>query len=218
MSVQEGSVPLALPDRARPFRWGYYAVRTLLVALLLAAAAVLPHDRGPGDRYRYREGEIARERLIAPYGFPVDKDEVSLRRQQEEAASTVPPVFVVDSRVSNEMFSRFTTFQDKLLAVVLDPAVTPDDRRARVRALGVPLTPEAAQSLSAPGRAKRALDSLNALLHRVYEVGVISAEKHDGLTLGYHRITVREGESEAPRDTRDVYDRTEALAYIDSRA
>src|SRR5438445_166040 len=51
MSVQDPSVPLALPDRARPFRWGYYAVRTLLVAVLLAAAAMLPHDRGPDHGY-----------------------------------------------------------------------------------------------------------------------------------------------------------------------
>src|SRR5436190_24114337 len=112
MSVQEGLVPPALPDRARPFRWGYYAARTLLVAVLLAAAAFLPRERGPGDRYRYHEGDIARERIVAPYAFPVDKDEVTLRRQQEEAAASVAPVFVVDARVSSEMFTRFGAFQE----------------------------------------------------------------------------------------------------------
>ena len=181
MSVQEGSIPLALPDRARPVRWGYYAIRVLLVAVLLAAAAFLPRERGPGDRYRYHEGDIARERLIAPYAFPVDKDEVTLRRQQEEAASSVPPVFVVDGRVSSEMFTRFSAFQDKALAIVLDPGISPDDRRARVRALGVPLTAEAAAALSSPGRARRALDGLNTWLHHVYEVGAVSFEKRDGL-------------------------------------
>ncbi len=218
MSVLEGSVPVGLPDRARPFRWGYYAVRTLLVAVLLAAAAVLPHDRGPGDRYRYREGDIAHERIVAPYAFPVDKDEVTLRRQQAEAASSVPPVFVVDGRVSSEMFARFASFQVKALAVVLDPTIAPEDRRAQVRALGVPLTAEASATLAAPGRARRALDGLNTWLHHVYGQGVESFEKRDGMVLGYHSITVREGESEARRNVKDMYDRREALAYIDAQA
>ena len=218
MSVQDLSVPLALPDRARPFRWGHYAVRTLLVAVLLAAAALLPHDRGPGDRYRYREGDIARERVIAPYAFQIDQDEVTLRRQQEEAASSVPPVFVIDARVSAEMFARFASFQDKALGVVLDPSVAPDDRRVRVRALGVPLTPEAATSLSTPSHTRHALDALNTWLHHVYEVGVVSSEKHDGLVNGYHRIALREGEGESSRPTDQLLDRREALAWIDARA
>src|SRR5262245_54203777 len=165
MSVQEGSVSAGLPDRARPFAWGYYAVRTLLVAVLLAAAALLPQDRGPGDRYRYREGDIAHDRVVAPYAFPVDKDEVTLRRQQAQAASSVPPVFVVDGRVTSEMFGRFATFRDKALAIVLDPALAPDERRAQVRALGVPLSSEAAAALAAPGRTRRALDGLSDWLH-----------------------------------------------------
>ncbi len=218
MSVQEGSVPLALPDRARPVRWGYYAIRVLLVAVLLAAAAFLPRERGPGDRYRYHEGDIARERIVAPYAFPVDKDEVTLRRQQEEAASSVPPVFVVDGRVSSEMFTRFSAFQDKALAIVLDPGISPDDRRTKVRALGVPLTAEAAVALSSPGRARRALDGLNSWLHHVYEVGAVSFEKRDGLVLGYHRVTVREGDGEVGKFTREMYDRREALAYVGAQA
>jgi len=218
MSVQEGLVPPALPDRARPFRWGYYAARTLLVAVLLAAAALLPRDRGPGDKYRYHEGDIARERIVAPYAFTVDKDETILRRQQEAAASTVPPVFFVDGRVSGEMFARFTAFQDKALAIVLDPALGPDERRARVRALGVPLTPDAAIAISAPGRARRVLDALGSWLRRAYDVGVVSYEKRGDTVMNYHRLTVRDGQAEVGRDTRALYDRPQALAMIRDHA
>ena len=213
MSIQEGLVPPALPDRARPFRWGYYAIRVLLVAVLLAGAALLPRDRGPGDRYRYHEGDISRERIVASYAFPIDKDEVTLRRQQEEAASSVPPVFVVDARVSSEMFTRFAAFRERALAIVLDPVISPDDRRNRVRALGVPLAAEAAVALSSPGRARRALDGLNEWLHHVYDVGVISFEKRDALVLGYHRVTVREGDGELGRRWSEC-----AARLLDSRA
>src|SRR5437867_404696 len=106
----------ALPGRVRRFRWGYYAVRITLLLVLLGVAAVLPTGRGVPDKYRYREGEIARERVVAPYDFRVDKDEATLRHQQEQAAAGVPPVFVVDSRGPSEVLGRFATFQEKVLA------------------------------------------------------------------------------------------------------
>src|SRR5690348_15712284 len=123
MTVQDNSVP-ALPDRQRQMRWGYYGVRMLLVAVLVAVAALSIHP-GPPDKFRYREGDIARERIVAPYDFRLEKDEPALRRQQEQAAAAVPPVFVVDSRVSAESLNRFALFQEKALALVLDPSLKP---------------------------------------------------------------------------------------------
>ncbi len=218
MSVQEASVSPALPDRARPVRWGYYAVRGLLVAALLIAAAFLPRDHGPADRYRYREGDIARERIVAPYTFRIEKDETTLRRQQEAAASNVPPVFVVDARVSGEMFERFATFQEKALGVVLDPSIGAADKRDRVRALGVPLSAEAATALAAPGRARRALEGLNTWLHESYETGIVSSEKHGGLVLNNNRLTLRDGGAEQPRAVGQLLDRREALQRVDAHA
>jgi len=218
MSVQEGLVPPALPDRARPFRWGYYAARTLLVAVLLAAAALLPHDRGPAEKYRYHEGDIARERIVAPYAFTVDKDETILQRQQDAAAQTVPPVYTVDDRLSGEMFSRFTAFQDKALAIVFDPSLSADDRRSRVRTLGVPLSPDAAIAISAPGRARRVLDGLGSWLRRAYDVGIVSDEKRNDTVRNYRRVTVREGQTDSLRDVHTLYDRSQALAVIRDRA
>src|SRR5688572_23845758 len=115
MSVSEGLPLPALPDRTRRVRWGYYAVRLLLVLVLLAVAAVLPTDRGVPERYRYREGEIARERVVAPYDFRVEKDEAALRQEQARAAAAVQPVFVVDPRVSGDMLGRFASFQERAL-------------------------------------------------------------------------------------------------------
>ena len=101
----------ALPDRARSVRWAYYAVRLLLVVMLLGLAAALPGGTRGREKYRYHEGDIARERIVAPYAFRIDKDETTMRRQQELAAASVAPVFVVDARLSSEMYSRFGTFR-----------------------------------------------------------------------------------------------------------
>ena len=216
MTVQDASAVPALPDRARRLRWGYYAVRLLMVAALLVVAA-LPIGHGAPDRFRYREGDIGRERIVAPYDFRVEKDETSLRRQQEQAAAAVPPVFVADTRVSAETVSRFASFQVRALALVLDPGLRPADRAAQVRGLGVPLSDENAEAMAAPGRARRVLRELGIWLHEIYEAGVV-AEKRGGRVMGYFSINVREGETEAPRSSSLLYDRREALQLIERRA
>jgi putative nucleotidyltransferase with HDIG domain len=215
MTVQDSSVP-ALPDRQRSWRWGYYGVRMLLVAVLLAVAALSIHP-GPPDKFRYRDGDIARERIVAPYDFRLEKDEPALRRQQEQAAAAVPPVFVVDSRVSAESLNRFALFQEKALALVLDPALKPSDRVQRVRGLGVPLSDESANALAAPARARRALRELGGWVHDLYDAGIV-AEKRGDRVLGYTTVNVRDGESEAPRSATLFFDRREAMLLLDHKA
>jgi len=214
MTLQE---PPALPDRARRVRWGYFGVRLLLVLLLLALAALLPGLRGGGDRFNYREGDIMRERVVAPYDFRVEKDEAVLRREQAQAAAAVPPVFVADPRVSADMLARLGAFQEKVFAVVLSPGIKPAERVGRVRALGVPLSEESAVALSAPGRARRVLRELGGWLNDLYRAGVV-AEKRNGTVQGNLAIQLRDGESEAPQSVSLLYDRREALALIARRA
>jgi hypothetical protein len=192
-------------------------VRLVIAASLLALAWYLPSMRVGGDRLRYHEGDIARERVVAPYDFRVEKDESTLRREQAQAAAAVPPVFVVDARVSADMLARLAAFQEKVFGVVLSPTIKPGDRDEAVRALGVPLSEESAQALSAPGRARRALRELGGWLNDLYRAGVV-AEKRGGTVLGYAAINLRDGESEAPRSANLLYDRREALTLIDRRA
>ncbi len=217
MSILDQASRPALPDRARNIRWGYYAVRALLLALLLALAGLLPSHPRVEEKYRYRLGDIARERIVAPYDFRVQKDEGTLRREQQAASVAVPPVFVVDTRVSSETLDRFAQFQEKALQLVLDPALPPQERSSGLQALGVPLTDESARALGAPGRARRALRDLGGWLHDLLAAGV-APEKHDDLLQGYHSIVLRDGENEQPRAASLLYDRREALGFIERRA
>src|SRR5204863_6735470 len=114
----------ALPDRARSVRWGYYVVRVLLVVALLTLAA-LPIGHGGPARFHYREGDIARDRVVAPFDFRVEKDDATLRHQQEQAAVAVSPVFAVDQRVSGETMNRFAGYEEKVLALVMNPGIDP---------------------------------------------------------------------------------------------
>jgi cyclic-di-AMP phosphodiesterase PgpH len=216
MATAELSPVPALPDRARPLRWGYFAVRSVLVITLLALAA-FPIGRGVAERFRYHEGDIARDRVVAPFDFRVEKDDAELRREQEQAAAAVPPVLVVDARVSSEALTRFSAYEEKVLALVLDPNLKPGDRSVEVRALGIPLSQESADALAAPGRARHVLRELGAELHEIYDAGVV-AEKKGETVFGYHTVSVREGEGESARSANLFYDRREALLLIQQHA
>jgi putative nucleotidyltransferase with HDIG domain len=198
-------------------RWGYHAARIGLVVVLLAAAAVVPTGHGPWDRLRLREGEIARERVVAPYDFRVQKEEATLRREQEEAALAVPPVFVADAKAQAAMLDRWTAFQERAMALVSDVRISPADRAARLKALGVPLDDDAAEALASPGRARRALGAMGAWLSEVAQSGVV-AEKKGGFVLGYRSLSLREGDSEAPASASRFFEKREALDHIAVRA
>jgi hypothetical protein len=71
MNLPEQSARPALPDRARRIRWGYYAIRVLLVLLLLGVAGILPLHPRVAEKYQYRIGDIARERVVSPYDYRV---------------------------------------------------------------------------------------------------------------------------------------------------
>ncbi len=215
-SDQPSAVP-ALPDRARTVRWGFHAVRLLMVAVLLAAAAVLPTGQGALDKLRYREGDIARERVVAPADFRIQKDDISLRREQEEAALAVPPVFVTDQRARTDALERWSAFQERALAVVSDPDVGPHERAEKLKLLGVPLDASAVDALSAPGRARRALTEMGGWLTEVLDAGVVT-EKKSGLILGYRNITLREGDIENSAPANRFLDRREALDRISRHA
>jgi len=192
----------ALPDRARSVRWGHHSARLAMVAVLLAAAALLPTGQGAGERLRYREGDIARERIVAPADFRVQKDDVTLRREQEEAALAVPPVFTIDQRARTDAAERWAAFQERALAVVSDPAVGPRDRAEKLKLLGATLEGDAADALSVPARARKALTEMGPWLVEVLTTGVVD-EKRGGFILGSWRspspISCRASPTTGPR-------------------
>src|SRR5205823_893650 len=132
---------------------------------------------------------------------------------QQEAAAAVPPVMAVDPRIASETLNRFSAYQERVLATVMAPESSPGERARQLRSLGVPLSDEAAQALAAPGRAKKALRELGAVLNEIDVAGVVM-EKRNGLLLGYRNVNLREGDVEAPRPASMLYDRREALARV----
>jgi len=67
-------------------RAGLAGVTFVLISLLVTPSQFL-------RRPYVTEGSIAQNDIVAPYKFAVEKDRTALRREQEEAAARVLPVF-----------------------------------------------------------------------------------------------------------------------------
>src|SRR5689334_21186936 len=137
-----------LPDRERPGRpWGHWARRALLAALtILAAVLAFPqfHVSGPG----YRVGDIARERVVAPFNYHIKKDDATLAHERDLAALAVPPVAARDARVALDVEGRYASFEEG----VTSAGARADDsgeREAMLRQLGVSLPAETYHALAA---------------------------------------------------------------------
>lgn len=183
----------------------------------MAAAALLPTGRGQWDRLRLREGEIARERVVAPYDFAIQKDEATLRREQEEAGNAVAPVLVVDARAQAEVLNRWATFEERALALLDDDRPGSAERLAKLKTLGVTLEGDAAAAFASGNRARRTLSELGPWLSDVVQSGVVG-EKKNGFVLGYRTVTLREGETEAPAAAARFFEKKEALDRIAAKA
>ncbi len=217
MTLPKPALHPPFPDRARRIRWRYYLARFLMVALLVLGAGLLVPGGPREDRLRYREGDIARDRVVAPYDFLVQKDMAALRREQEQAALKVAPVYVVDPRVTTDDLARFAAFQEKVLRVVGDPERTPEGRVRAIRGMGVPLSDETLHALTAPGRARRVVRDVSGWLGHVLDAGLV-ADKRGSLLLGHVTLTIREGEAESTRAATSLFDRREALSFVEGRA
>jgi putative nucleotidyltransferase with HDIG domain len=191
-------------------------VRRALLAVLVVVTGVLsfpqPSQQGPG----YRVGEVARERLTAPFDFQIRKDEVTLARERESAARAVPPVLRREAGVWNDVQGRFASFAERATAVV-ERTPAGAERQAKLRQLGVPLTADAYAALASPARATRVFDETRRFLDEAFAVGIVADKRAPAL----HGRTVADvrtaaGERTVPIDS--LYDLREVGVAAQNRA
>lgn len=189
--------------------------RGLLAVLVVATGVVAfpqPGTQGPG----YQLGEVARERLAAPFDFRITKDNTSLAREREAAARTIPPVLRLEPRVWNDVKGRYASFVESANSIL---ARTPPgaERQALLRQLGVPLTADAYAALANEARAGRVFTESGRFLDEAYAAGVLADRRSPGLagrTVADLRTSA--GERTVPLDS--LYDLREVSAAAQHRA
>ena len=187
-----------------------------MLAVVVVAAGVIAFPQARLQGSGYQLGDVARERVAAPFDFRIRKEPAVLAREQDAAARAVPPVLRREPRVWVDVEGRYASFVEGATAVI---ARTPagSERQALLRQLGAPLTADAYAALAVPGRAARVLDESGRFLDEAFAVGVVADKRAPALvgrTVADVRTTA--GESTAPLDS--LYDLREADAAARGRA
>ena len=90
--------------------WLYHGARVVvLLALVVFVQILFPASSVP-DFPVVEVGMVPDEDVIAQVSFPLPKSETELRQEREEAAASVPPIFVIDTSAADTMLHSVNTF------------------------------------------------------------------------------------------------------------
>jgi putative nucleotidyltransferase with HDIG domain len=169
--------PAAPPVRSRPARALHHALR---VALLLAVAIgvyLLFPGAQTADVPVLERGVVAREDVIAGVAFSVPKAPEELRREREEAARGVPPVFDYRPAAADSVVGGLRSFFAAVDAVL---AAIPAGQEAQavrgaLDAARIPSTLGAIEVLADPARRLQLRTAAEQAVRDLYPRGVAAA-------------------------------------------
>jgi putative nucleotidyltransferase with HDIG domain len=198
-------------ELSKYFRAGWFSQSTLikaLIAVALTAALALLFPRGESIDLDYKVGAVwARKDLIAPFSFPILRDEREYARDVEEAKKKVYDVFERDSSASEaqpaSIDSLFARLQDALEVRALihkgghrrSPA---DSARfsSLASTLDIPFSDtewDALSSLASSGRLKDMRSTVGAAARKYLRTGILDRPKS---AIAREEIALRRGTQE----------------------
>ncbi|HKY60988.1 MAG TPA: HDIG domain-containing protein, partial [Gemmatimonadota bacterium] len=142
--------------------------RLLLVALVAGFTLVLFPPAGGYDVPVVRVGAVASEDLLAPFDYPVRRDEQELARLREQAAASVPPVYAVRPAAADTALAAIEVFLGRFAGTPAEsmPARLPE--LARVDGRAVDLRASELRALADPEVRDRVLEFAGRVLPAVY--------------------------------------------------
>lgn len=142
-----------LPPRKPRARLLFHALRLgVLLAVSIAIYLLFPAGAAPGPVVLER-GVVAPQDVIARIPFQIPKTEEELRREQEEAARGVPPVYDYRPQAADSVLAQSNAFFARLGPVdALPPPQRGDAVRQVLAAAGVPTTLGGVEVLQDPAR------------------------------------------------------------------
>ncbi|RPH34824.1 hypothetical protein EHM92_07365, partial [bacterium] len=198
------------------------------LALTVVLAFLFP--RGEAIELDYKVGEIwAQKDLIAPFSFPILRDEREYARDVQGAKATVLEVFERDTAEAESQLVRLNDFFRELSdAARLRDAYRRDIRKhlptesadsmafaAAAGALEIPFNEkewDVLNGLAADGRLKEMGHYLAATIRDYLRTGILDRNKN---TLSHPEIAVRRGTSEQIIPRARVYDQTDIVSLLD---
>ncbi|HEX2093538.1 MAG TPA: HDIG domain-containing protein [Longimicrobiaceae bacterium] len=165
------ALPGQLPEPRRPARVLHHGLRFLLLlstALAVYFAFPPPHV---SDAAALERGMVAPADVIAGFSFQIPKDRAELRREQEEAARSVPPVYDYRPAAADSVLAGVRSF----FAPILSPAGSDGPRAAVLGVLErsrIAPTRGTLDFLADPGRSSRLLAATESAVRKLFPLGV----------------------------------------------
>jgi putative nucleotidyltransferase with HDIG domain len=195
---------LAPPPAREPSRGArvvHHGLRFLLLFAVAAAVYLLFPPARVSDSAALERGMVAPADVIAEFAFQVPKDPGALRREQEEAARSVPPVYDFRPAAADSVLAGVRAFFAAVGTVVGNE---PDPRagvQAALRGSRVAATPSSVELLIDPERRARLLAATEDAVRDLLPLGVAPTSlEREGISAVRVRGTVG-GERIAPVDS-----------------
>ncbi len=205
-------------------------VTKLAIGLALTVILAFLFPRGEAIELDYKVGGIwAQKDLIAPFSFPILRDDREYTKDVEDAKAKVLEVFERDTVEAESQLVHLNDFFKKLSDVLkLRDAYRRDVRKrlptgnadsaafaAAAGALEIPFTDkewDVLDGIAAAGRLKEMSQYLTASIRDYLRTGILDRNKN---TLSHAEIAVRRGTTEQVVPRARLYDQTDIVSLLD---
>lgn len=187
-------------------------LRLLLVGMVAGFTLFLFPPPGGYDIPAVRVGAVASEDLLAPFDYPVRRDEPELVRLREQAAASVPPVYAVRPAGADSALAAIDAFLARF-AVVPPESVAAHPELARIDGRAVDLRASELRELTDPAVRERLREFARQTVPEVYEESWLLAADEAASIVGT-QLEVRRSEGDPEIVSRDALVSLEAGAEI----
>ncbi len=147
------------------------ALRLILAGLVAGLTLVLFPPPGGYEVPAVRVGAVAAEDLLAPFDFPVRRDEQELVQLRDQAEASVPPVFAATPSRGDSAVAAVEAFLARFAGLPADSAPARVSELARVDGRTVDLRPSELRELTDLEVRADVLDFARSSLPAIYEQG-----------------------------------------------
>ncbi|MFQ5905908.1 MAG: HD family phosphohydrolase [bacterium] len=189
---------------------GFWIERALMFLVVLAIFNLLYPGR-PVLQKVPKQGDIAKENVIAPFTFFIQKPEEELEKERQAAADAVPTVLEFDADRTNKIISEFKSFLSKVSSISKEPKPI-QDVIEEISSINPALSAEAISGL-VKNKDPKFVEAMVAVLKDVLGRGVVTSR--EGVTVtGGSKVSVVKSGKEATRGIESVLDSSAAVNLI----
>jgi len=174
---------LPVPEPRSVARFVHHGLRFLLLFSVAAAVYLLFPPARISESAALERGMVAPADVVAEFAFQIPKDPADLRREQEEAARSVPPVYDFRPESADSVLAGIRTFFASVGTVIGSDADPRAGVQAVLRGSRVAATPSSVDLLLDPDRRSRLLSATEEAVRSLYPLGVApSSLERDGIS------------------------------------